>query len=80
MISGKVFSDEMDGEQMNKCGCGVPKLECPKCGELIISSVKDTQHHDGKIRRIRKCENCGARFVTVESICCIVKSRRKNNE
>lgn len=65
---------------MNKRGCGVPKLECPKCGEFIISTVIDTVHKDNVIRRIRQCEECGVKFVTHETIVCTVRRRKQVND
>lgn len=58
----------------------IAKFKCPVCNQYIASSTYESIPDDNGYKRRRKCEKCGARFVTIETIQRLAKDRKRSNE
>ena len=56
------------------------RLRCPKCKQLMFGLVVEVRPHDDGMRRIRECEHCGTRYITMEKFCCYVQRRKRGAE
>lgn len=43
-------------------------MNCPICQSHNFHVVDSRPHYENRIMRRRKCENCGARYTTMEEI------------
>lgn len=51
------------------------KFRCPVCNQYIASVVNESYPGNDGYERRRECESCGAKFVTVEKVEYVVRSK-----
>ena len=54
---------------------GTTKFKCPECNKYSVARVVETKVGFSSVRRVRKCEYCGCKFITAERFIDFVKRR-----